>query len=107
MFPSFRLKGKQPRTGSVMAQDYLRPAAVKLGILKKKDPRRFGFHNLRHSLASYLITEAKADPKTVQSILRHANVQTTLDLYTHAMSDSKLATQQLMMKAILRSGTVQ
>jgi integrase len=54
VFPSFRLHGRKPRTGSIMAQDYLRPAAVKAGILTEGDRRRFGFHNLRHSLASYL-----------------------------------------------------
>src|SRR5262249_61013371 len=29
VFPSFKLRGRKPRTGSIMAQDYLRPAAVK------------------------------------------------------------------------------
>ena len=52
VFPSFKLHGRKPRTGSIMAQDYLRPAAVKAGILAADDRRRFGFHNLRHSLAS-------------------------------------------------------
>src|ERR1035437_7956948 len=33
VFPSFRLHGRNPRTGSIMAQDYLRPAAVKAGRL--------------------------------------------------------------------------
>lgn len=65
VFPLLKLKGKQPRTGGAMAQDYLRPAAVKLGVLTKDDPRRFGFHHLRHCLASYLVTEAKTDPRTV------------------------------------------
>jgi site-specific recombinase XerD len=67
-----------------MAQDYLRPAAVKAGVLAPDDRRRFGFHNLRHSLASYLVTQTKTDVKTVQSMLRHADIGTTLDIYTHA-----------------------
>jgi integrase len=69
VFPSFKLRGRKPRTGSIMAQDYLRPAAVKAGILTEGDRRRFGFHNLRHSLASYLIKQTKTDIKT---ILRYA-----------------------------------
>jgi site-specific recombinase XerD len=36
---------------------------------------RFGFHNLRHSLASFLV-RTKTDPKTVQSLLRHSDVKT-------------------------------
>ena len=57
-----------------MAQDYLRPAAVKAGILEEGDRRRFGFHNLRHSLASYLVTQTKTDVKTVQAMLRPISV---------------------------------
>lgn len=49
----------------MMAQDCLRPSAVKAGILGAEDRRRFGFHNLRHSLASYLVAQTKTDVKTV------------------------------------------
>ena len=59
-----------------MAQDYLRPAALKAGILTEGDRRRFGFHNLRHSFASYLVTQTKTDIKTVQAMLRHADSET-------------------------------
>src|SRR6266702_6898556 len=61
VFASFRLKGRQPRVANMLVEDYLRPAAAKAGILSshrddcerlvEDDPRRFGFHNLRHSLA--------------------------------------------------------
>jgi hypothetical protein len=60
VFPSTRLNGKQPRVANMLVED-LRPAAVKAGILSSHsdnhgrlvddDPRRFGFHNLRRSLA--------------------------------------------------------
>ena len=73
VFPSFRLEGKQPRVANMLVEDHLRPAAVKAGILSSRrdargllvddDPRRFGFHNLRHSLASFLI-RIRTDPKT-------------------------------------------
>jgi integrase len=43
------------------------------------DPRRFGFHNLRHSLASFLV-RIKTDPKTVQALLRHSDVKLTLSV---------------------------
>jgi site-specific recombinase XerC len=60
----------------MLVQDYVRPATVKVGILEKDDPRRFGFHNLRHSLASFLV-RAQTNPKTVQELLRYAKVKTT------------------------------
>jgi len=33
------------------------------------------------------VNKAKVEPKTVQSILRHAKIQTTLDLYTQDDGD--------------------
>ena len=100
MFPSVRLKGKQPRVASMLVEDYLRPAAVKVGILSSHldqegrlvddDPRRFGFHNLRHSLASFLV-RIKTDPKTVQTLLRHSDVKMTLQCYTHTVSEDRMA----------------
>ncbi len=39
-------------------------------------------HMLRHAYTTMLF-EKGIDPKTAQNILGHANVQTTLDIYTH------------------------
>ena len=39
----------------MLVEDYLRPAAVKAGVIAAGDSCRFGFHNLRHSLASFLV----------------------------------------------------
>jgi integrase len=106
VFPSSRLHGRKPRTGSVMAQQYLRPAAVKLGILAAEDRRRFGFHNLRHSLASYLVTQTKTDLKTVQSMMRHTDPGLTLGLYAHAINKDKLVAQNQVMQAMRKPGLV-
>jgi integrase len=65
-------------------KDYLRPAAVKLGILSADDTSRFGLHSLRHSLATAMVA-AGEDVKTAQGILRHAHSKTTLDIYAHSM----------------------
>jgi len=35
------------------------------------------------------VNTGKVDPKTVQEMLRHAKVQTTLDLYTKATTTTK------------------
>ena len=110
VFPSFRLEGKQPRVANMLVEDHLRPAAVKAGILSSHrdvrgwlvddDPRRFGFHNLRHSLASFLI-RTRTDPKTVQTLLRHSDVKLTLQFYTHAVSRDRMAATGRMLTAIL------
>jgi integrase len=106
VFPSFKLHGRKPRTGSIMAQDYLRPAAVKAGILAVGDRRRFGFHCMRHSLASFLVTQTKTDVKTVQSMMRHSDVGTTLNIYAHAINQDKLVAQNQVMEAMLKTESV-
>ena len=99
VFASARLKGKKPRTANMLVEDYLRPAAVKIGVLNEGEKVRFGFHNLRHSLASYLV-RTKHDPKTVQDLLRHSDVKTTLGIYTQSMTEDRLLAQGEMLKAI-------
>jgi site-specific recombinase XerD len=64
---------------NMLVEDHLRPAATAAGVLKEGERVRFGFHNLRHSLASFLV-RSKTDPKTVQALLRHSDVKTTLQL---------------------------
>jgi integrase len=113
VFPSLRLKGKQPRVANMLVEDYLRPAAVKAGGLSSHrddhgrlvddDPRRFGFHNLRHSLALFLV-RIRTDPKTVQTLLRHSDVKFTLQFYSHAVSQDRMTAAGEMLIAILSRG---
>jgi integrase len=99
-FASTRLTGKQPRVANMLVEDYLRPAAVKVGVLRAGEKVRFGFHNLRHSLASFLVRNG-TDVKTVQKMLRHSDVSTTLGIYAHSMSEDRLAAQVDMLSAIM------
>ena len=104
VFASRKLKGTQPRTGNMLSEDYLRPAAVKAGVIGRDEKVRFGFHNLRHSLATFLVSSA-SDPKTVQAMLRHANVATTLGLYAHAVDEKKLEAQGGYLSSLLKGAT--
>jgi integrase len=98
VFASAQKKGKSPRSSSVLTWDHLRPAAIAAGVKLKKG-QRFGFHNFRHGLASWLVNQG-TDVKTVQGLLRHANVSTTLGLYAHRVNSSMLAAQDSMMRAL-------
>jgi integrase len=80
----------------------IRPAAVKVGIWLAKG-QRFGFHNFRHSLATFLVNRG-TDVKTIQGLLRHAKVTTTLDLYSQFIDASKLNAQKDMAMAIASHG---
>ena len=63
IFASARLKGKAPRVPNMLVEDHLRPAAKQ--VIEIPDGHRFGFHNLRHALASFLV-EIGTDSKTIQ-----------------------------------------
>jgi integrase len=83
-----------------MVQKYLRPAAIKAGVIKEAERVRFGFHNFRHSLASSLV-KLKCDPKTVQGNLRHEDVRTTMQLYVQSDRESRLEAQGKFLALLL------
>ena len=68
--------------------------------------KRWGWHNLRHSLASWLVSNG-VDVKTVSSMLRHSNVKTTLGIYTHAVDSNRLAAQEQFLTTLLAGNSVQ
>ena len=57
-------------------------------ILKKNNMRSIKFHDLRHTYATRLF-ELDENPKTVQKLLGHSNISTTLDTYTHVLENVK------------------
>ncbi len=99
VFPSMKAKGKLPLYASTFVADHLRPATLKAGVVINEG-QRFGLHNLRHSLSNWLVNKAKVEPKTVQGILRHSKIQTTLDLYTQEDSDEARAAQGRFLTAV-------
>jgi integrase len=99
VFPSLKAAGRVPLSACIFVADHLRPAAKKTGV-QIKDGQRFGLHNLRHSLSNWLVNKAKVEPKTVQGILPHAKIQTTLDLYTQEDGDETLAAQGEYLKVL-------
>jgi integrase len=77
---------------------WIRPAAIKAGI-RLEPGQRFGLHNFRHSLATFLVSRGK-DVKMIQELLRHAKATTTLDLYSQAIDTAKLEAQEEIALAI-------
>jgi integrase len=53
-------------------------------FIKSTNLPRVRLHDLRHSHATHLLA-ANVHPKIVQERLGHANIATTMDLYTHVM----------------------
>lgn len=64
--------------------DYIKPYTIN-SVMKrysKKNNIHISFHLLRHTMATRLC-KADVNPKIAQRILRHSNVNTTLNIYTH------------------------
>ena len=86
VFPSPRLS-VDPRSGTIRrhhlhessVQRAVKRAAARAGIHK-----RVGCHTLRHSFATHLL-EQNSDIRTVQELLGHADVSTTM-IYTHVLN---------------------
>ena len=88
IFPSYKLKGKQPRLGSMIATDYVRPAAIKAEVITE-DCSRFGLHSLRHGLATWLADNG-TDPVVIQRMLRWSSI-TMLQRYAHVSKKARQA----------------
>jgi integrase len=104
VFASLKTHGRTPRVGNMLVADHLRPAAIKAGVVLNPG-QRFGFHNLRHSLSSLLITGMKSDVRTTQDILRHSSPATTVGLYAQSSMAQRIAAQESVLRAILKQPT--
>lgn len=102
VFPSLAKNGRIPLSACSFVKDHLRAAAKTAGV-DVPEGKRFGLHNLRHSLSSWLVTKAKIDIGTSQSILRHSDREMTL-LYTQSDPAETCAAQGRYLDALGMSG---
>ncbi len=98
VFASPSLSGRQPLWGQTMNADFVKPAALALGLVAKGE--RFGWHRFRHSLSTWA-NETTKDITVSQTMLRHAKPDTTA-IYTHGNFGKALDAQRVYMEQLLR-----
>ncbi len=90
LFPSKSLS-VDPRTLAVR-RHHLHPAslqrAFKAAVVKAGIAKQVSVHTLRHSFATHLL-ESGYDIRTIQELLGHKNLQTTM-IYTHVANKNVL-----------------
>ncbi len=85
----------KPRWRDITLRRHINPAAAQAGIGK------MGWHCLRHTFSTLL--HGLGAPLAVQKeLLRHADIQTTMNLYTQAMSPTKREAAHKVVESLLK-----
>ena len=86
----------KPRWQETILADHIKPAASAAGIQGK-----VGWHTLRHSYST-LLRSLGADVKVQQELLRHADIATTMNIYTQAVSEQKREAASKVARVLLK-----
>lgn len=102
IFASLKLNGRRPLWGQTLNADFVKPAAVFLGLVAKDE--RFGWHCFRHSLSTW-VNDATKDITVSQTLLRHSKPDMTA-VYTHGNFEKALDAQRQYMSQLLAAKAV-
>ena len=96
VFASPATNGQRPMWPDSMLADYIRPIAEKGGF------GRIGWRTFRHSLTSW--GKQVLTLEETKELIRHANIQTTSDIYGGLSLDAKRAAQTRLVKFVHEEG---
>jgi integrase len=95
VFASTLKAGDSPLRATAVLENHIKPAAIAAGIGSK-----VGWHTFRHTYSSTL-RQLGVDVKVQQELLRHADVRTTMNVYTQAVSEQKRAAHSSVVRMVL------
>jgi integrase len=101
VFASEHVQGRMPPWPDTLLDRVLQPAAKRAKIAKW-----VGFHTFRHTYSTLLKANGE-DVKVVQELMRHANISTTMNIYTKALTPAKREAQSRVVDVLMdrsRSG---
>ena len=90
-----------PVTGKPYHQEEIQKRHIRKAAIDAKIGSDIGWHTFRHSYRSWL--DETGAPLTVQKeLMRHASIQTTMNIYGKAMTDSKRRAHSKVVELILK-----
>jgi integrase len=95
VFASEKVQGRMPPWSDTLLDRFLQPAAKRAGITKW-----VGFHTFRHTYSTLLKANGE-DVKVVQELMRHANISTTMNIYTKALTPAKREAQSRVVDVLM------
>jgi len=96
VFASPATAGQWPYWPDTILKRKIIPAARTAGVNK-----RIGWHTFRHTYAT-LLKDNGEDVKVVQELLRHATINTTMNVYAQALSPAKRQAQSKVVQMLVK-----
>jgi integrase len=87
-------KTGSPYSDATILNNYIKPAALKLGIAG------LGWHTFRHSYKSWMAT-AKISPAQMKDLMRHSDIETTMNVYGKTLTPEMRAANAVVAGQLL------
>ena len=100
IFASPHYHGNTPYTYQILFRRHIRPVIEKISGLRSSKQAPIGWHTLRRSLATLLISNGE-NVKVAQSQLRHTTPKITLELYAQAVSADQQKAHNKVVQMVL------
>jgi integrase len=95
VFASPQKAGEAPLRSTAVLANHIKPATISAGL-----GGNVGWHTFRHTYSS-MLRELGVDLKVQQELLRHADIRTTMNVYTQAVSAQKRAAHSKVVRMVL------